>query len=95
MAILRREKWETSNVVILQVRVGMSVGHSPDEAQWTPDMRKNEQDITEAEKKEAMRRIQGSVAVEESSPGDSGDEGGPRGGMGRRPTLDTLAASAM
>lgn len=72
----------------------MSVGHSPDQAQWTPDMRKSEKEITEAEKKAAVRRIQGSVAMAES-PEDSDDEGGPRGLTGRRPTLDTLAASAM
>lgn len=47
----------------------MSIGHSPDEGQWTPDMRKKEEDITEAEKKDAKRRIQGS-ALDESSSGD-------------------------
>ncbi|KAH6690324.1 phosphatidylserine decarboxylase [Plectosphaerella plurivora] len=51
------------------VRAGMSIGHSPDEAQWTPDMRKDDKDVTEAEKKEAKRRIQGS-ALEESSSGE-------------------------
>ncbi|UKZ73332.1 hypothetical protein TrVFT333_000977 [Trichoderma virens FT-333] len=56
------------------IRVGMSIGHSPSQSQWTPDMRKNEQDITEADKQEAKRRIQGSAALEEESPGDSGDE---------------------
>ncbi|KAL2256611.1 hypothetical protein VTK26DRAFT_1414 [Humicola hyalothermophila] len=61
------------------IRVGMSVGHAPDEPQWTPDMRKDETQITEADKKEAKRRIQGQVA--EESPDDSaasgpdGDEG--------------------
>lgn len=80
-----------------QVRAGMSVGHSPDEAQWTPDMRKH--DITEAEKKEAKRRIQGNVGMHESS-GDSGEEGeeqpptSPRK-LSTAPTVHTLAASAM
>lgn len=51
------------------VRAGMSIGHSPGEHQWTPDMRKDAKDVTEAEKKEAKRRIQGS-AMDESSSGD-------------------------
>ncbi|KAK3328364.1 phosphatidylserine decarboxylase-domain-containing protein [Cercophora scortea] len=53
------------------IRVGMSVGHAPGQPQFTPDMRKDEDQITEAEKKEAKRRIRGSVA--EESPDDSGD----------------------
>ncbi|KAK3685754.1 phosphatidylserine decarboxylase-domain-containing protein [Podospora appendiculata] len=53
------------------IRVGMSVGHAPGQPQFTPDMRKDEDQITEAEKKEAKRRIGGSVA--EESPDDSGD----------------------
>ncbi|KOS20376.1 Phosphatidylserine decarboxylase proenzyme 3 [Escovopsis weberi] len=76
------------------VRVGMSVGHLPNQPQWTPDMRKDEQDITEAEKREAMRRIQGSISMGES-PEDSAEDDG----RGRRPslppTVNTLAASAM
>ncbi|KAK4462040.1 phosphatidylserine decarboxylase-domain-containing protein [Cladorrhinum samala] len=52
------------------IRVGMSVGHSPSEHQWTPDMRKDESEITEEQKVEAKRRIQGQVA--EDSPEDSG-----------------------
>lgn len=51
------------------VRAGMSIGHSPEEHQWTPDMRKDAKDVTEAEKKDAKRRIQGS-AMDESSSGD-------------------------
>ncbi|OAQ75427.1 phosphatidylserine decarboxylase [Purpureocillium lilacinum] len=78
------------------IRVGMSIGHSPSESQWTPDMRKSEDNITEAEKKEAKRRIQGNFAME--SPGDSGSDDGQLG-MPRRmstvPTVNTLAASAL
>ena len=37
----------------------MSMGHSPGVPQWTPDMRKNENQITEADKQEAHRRIRG------------------------------------
>ncbi|PHH59007.1 hypothetical protein CDD81_3952 [Ophiocordyceps australis] len=77
------------------VRVGMSIGHSPNEPQWTPDMRKSEKDITEAEKREAKRRIQGNFAMD-SSTGDSAssssDDGHRRAGA---PTMNTLAASAM
>ncbi|KAK4657863.1 phosphatidylserine decarboxylase [Podospora pseudocomata] len=53
------------------VRVGMSVGHAPSEPQWTPDMRKDDAQITEADKQDAKRRIQGQVA-EESPNDDSG-----------------------
>jgi phosphatidylserine decarboxylase len=51
----------------------MSIGHSPDESQWTPDMPKDQKDITEADKREAKRRIQGSVSAPES-PENSGDD---------------------
>lgn len=77
----------------------MSIGHSPDQAQWTPDMRKNDRDVTEADKKEAKRRIQGNVGMQESS-GDSGDDGEDQAPTSLRklanvPTVNTLVASAM
>lgn len=72
----------------------MSIGHSPGEPQWTPDMRKDEEDITEADKKEATRRIQGSAAVEESTE-SSGDDPSPKRKSGSGLTVNTLAASAM
>lgn len=51
----------------------MSVGHSPGEPQWAPDMPKGQGEITEADKAEAKRRIQGQVAsAEEESPDESG-----------------------
>ena len=37
----------------------MSVGHSPQVPQFTPDMRKDANDVTEEEKIEAHRRIVG------------------------------------
>ncbi|KKZ61498.1 phosphatidylserine decarboxylase [[Emmonsia] crescens] len=43
------------------VRVGMSIGHHPDEPEYTPDMRKSEENITEKDREEAMRRIEGSL----------------------------------
>ncbi|OJD26915.1 phosphatidylserine decarboxylase [Blastomyces percursus] len=43
------------------VRVGMSIGHHPDEPQYTPDMRKSEESITAEDRVEAMRRIEGSL----------------------------------
>ncbi|KAJ0107160.1 hypothetical protein J7T55_014690 [Diaporthe amygdali] len=49
------------------IRVGMSVGHSPSESQWAPDMRKDEKDITEQDKREAKRRIQGNYHLEDDS----------------------------
>lgn len=75
----------------------MSVGHSPDVGQWTPDMRKSEDEITEAEKKDAKRRIQGNFGMEQS-PSDSGDEdddGAPKRKPLTVPTMNTFAASAM
>lgn len=60
-----------------QIRVGMSVGHSPNEPQWTPDMRKDDKDVTEQDKVEAKRRIQGSFQAEES-PDDSDESLPPR-----------------
>ncbi|KAG9228871.1 phosphatidylserine decarboxylase-like protein [Amylocarpus encephaloides] len=43
------------------IRVGMSIGHHPDQGQHTPDMRKKDADISEAERAEAKRRIEGSI----------------------------------
>lgn len=40
----------------------MSIGHHPSQTQHTPDMRKNDEDITESEKAEAKRRIEGSIS---------------------------------
>jgi phosphatidylserine decarboxylase len=42
----------------------MSIGHHPSQMQHTPDMRKNDADITESEKAEAKRRIEGSISNE-------------------------------
>lgn len=47
-----------------QVRVGMSIGHSPDQPQHAPDMRKKEENVTQDEREEAKRRIEGSLASE-------------------------------
>ncbi|KAI1372901.1 phosphatidylserine decarboxylase-domain-containing protein [Hypoxylon crocopeplum] len=45
------------------VRAGMSVGHSPQMAQFAPDMRKDAKDVTDAEKVEAHRRIRGGLGT--------------------------------
>lgn len=62
----------------------MSVGHSPSEQQWTPDMRKDDRDITEQDKREAKSRIQGGFQLEEGV--DSSDDSPPHsqaaGGLG-------------
>ncbi|PFH57603.1 hypothetical protein XA68_14796 [Ophiocordyceps unilateralis] len=80
------------------IRVGMSIGHSPDEPQWTPDMRKNDKDITEAEKREAKRRIQGNFGTMQESSGDSADDSptssSPRT-LSTVPTMETMSASGM
>ncbi|CAI4215074.1 unnamed protein product [Parascedosporium putredinis] len=62
------------------IRVGMSIGHSPSEHQWRPDMRKDEKDVTEEDKAEAKRRIQGSVSQPET-PEASGDDKAQRLGV--------------
>lgn len=71
----------------------MSIGHSPDEPQWTPDMRKKGQEFTDAEKREAKRRIQGNVALQESPEGSGDDR--PVSRPSQHPTVNTMAASAM
>lgn len=44
----------------------MSIGHHPTQMQHTPDMRKKDEDITEREKAEAKRRIEGSIEQSDS-----------------------------
>jgi phosphatidylserine decarboxylase len=52
---------ENSNVALeTLIRVGMSIGHSPERAPHTPDMRKD--NPTMEEKQDAKRRIEGSLA---------------------------------
>ncbi|CAM1501054.1 Fc.00g102160.m01.CDS01 [Cosmosporella sp. VM-42] len=77
------------------IRVGMSIGHSPNQPQWTPDMRKNDEDVTEADKREAKRRIQGNVSSEESPEGSGDDIPQQQQGGSTKPTINTLAASVM
>ncbi|KAI4201670.1 MAG: hypothetical protein LQ346_002121 [Caloplaca aetnensis] len=52
----------SSAAVETLVRVGMSIGHHPDQSSYTPDMRKDEENITLEERQEAKRRIEGSLA---------------------------------
>lgn len=40
----------------------MSIGHSPDVEPHRPDMKKDEANITNEERQEAKRRIEGSLA---------------------------------
>ncbi len=40
----------------------MSIGHSPEQSQYTPDMRKKDENVTQEERQEAKRRIEGSLA---------------------------------
>jgi phosphatidylserine decarboxylase len=42
----------------------MSLGHSPHVEPHKPDMKKADSEITEKEKEEARRRIEGSLAAE-------------------------------
>lgn len=49
-----------------QIRVGMSIGHSPDHAPHMPDMRKENPSM--AEKQDAKRRIEGSFAPSRDMP---------------------------
>ena len=49
----------------------MSIGHSPDQGQYLPDMRKKEENVTNAEREEAKRRIEGSLAPDSMPSGPS------------------------
>lgn len=67
--------------MIIQVRVGMSVGHSPHVESHKPDMKKDESAITQEDRQEARRRIEGSIAPDSDRgsswlPGSSGRSGG-------------------
>lgn len=42
--------------------MGMSIGHHPESSSYKPDMRKDERDVSNAERQEAKRRIAGSLA---------------------------------
>lgn len=58
-------------IQFLQLRVGMSIGHSPEQSQYLPDMRKKEENVTNADRQEAKRRIEGSLAPDASVPNSS------------------------
>lgn len=49
----------------------MSVGHSPSHSKHAPDQRKDAKDVTEQDKQDARRRIQGSNFEE---AGDDSDD---------------------
>ncbi len=68
----------------------MSVGHSPEEPQWAPDMPLSDENITEEQKKDAKRRIQGSLA--QDSPSDSNDDDRMHS---LPPSMGTIAASSL
>lgn len=55
----------------LQIRVGMSIGHSPHVEPHKPDMKKDEGDITLHDRQEAKRRIEGSLAPDTEPEGSS------------------------
>ena len=57
----------------------MSIGHSPNHPQHTPDMRKDASDVTEADKKDAKRRIQGSGFADDTTGAPSDDSSGSDG----------------
>lgn len=50
------------SLTLYQVRVGMSIGHSPNRPPHVPDMQKP--NPTMEEKQDAKRRIEGSLAPE-------------------------------
>ena len=59
----------TSLLTVPQLRVGMSIGHHPEQSQYTPDMRKKEENVTHEERQEAKRRIEGSLAPDTAVSG--------------------------
>lgn len=63
------------------VRVGMSIGHSPDQEQHTPDMRKPENEVSQEQREEAKRRIEGSLAPDRIVGGAADLLPGSKGGM--------------
>ncbi len=65
---------EKTNRRRVQIRAGMSIGRSPGEPQWAPDMRKDAGDVTDYDKREAKRRIRGSASAEDSPEDSGGDE---------------------
>ncbi|KAB5577669.1 phosphatidylserine decarboxylase-domain-containing protein [Coniochaeta sp. 2T2.1] len=75
------------------IRAGMSIGHSPNQPQHAPDMRKDASDVTEEDKKEAKRRIQGSGFAEDSgAPSDnSSGSDGPLPGSSTRAMPSSVA----
>jgi phosphatidylserine decarboxylase len=52
----------------------MSIGHSPHVEGHKPDMRKDEANITETERQDARRRIEGSMAPEMDGMGLTGSD---------------------
>ena len=54
-----------------QVRVGMSIGHSPHVESYKPDMKKAEEHITMEDRQEAKRRIEGSLAPDRQGDADA------------------------
>ena len=51
----------------------MSIGHHPSVGSYKPDMKKDEADITNEDRQEAKRRIEGSLAPDgDSSSGGLG-----------------------
>lgn len=52
----------------------MSIGHSPSHPKHAPDQRKDDKDVTEQDKQDARRRIQGSNFEE---TGDDSDDSPP------------------
>ncbi|KAI1773405.1 phosphatidylserine decarboxylase-domain-containing protein [Hypoxylon cercidicola] len=57
----------SSSALETLIRAGMSVGHSPQIAQFAPDMQKDEKDVTEADKVEAHRRIRGGLQTSDDA----------------------------
>jgi phosphatidylserine decarboxylase len=50
----------------------MSIGHSPHVSPHKPDMKKDQSEVTDREREEAKRRIEGSLAPEREGPPTGG-----------------------
>jgi phosphatidylserine decarboxylase len=50
----------------------MSIGHHPQQDQYTPDMRKPDAEISEKDRADAQRRIEGSLAPDRVVNGAAG-----------------------
>ena len=60
---MHKDEYRTNT---FKVRVGMSIGHHEHLGPHKPDMKKDERNITDADREDAKRRIEGSLAPDKA-----------------------------